>query len=78
MEDLHRPGLPPREHSADAPESADRPFVWIAAVITVFMLIGLVLFGTIRHENNASNANLNMEPGMTTGAAPTLPSKPES
>jgi hypothetical protein len=76
MEDLHRPGLPPREHSADAPESADSPFMWIAGVITVFVLIGLVLFGTIGRENNASNANLNTEPGVTTGAAPTSPSKP--
>jgi hypothetical protein len=67
---LEKHGLPPRERNADVPQSTDGAFSWLAGVIVLCTVLGLVLFGTTRmNDSTASNPNLNGESGMTTGTA---------
>ena len=64
-------GLPPRERNADVPEhaGADAPIVWIGGAIAIAAVLALVTFG------GTGSSNLNTEPGMTTGAAPSAAQK---
>jgi len=73
-EDRLREGLPPRDRNADVPEHTGTSEIWLGGIIAVFAVLALVMFG--RSGNNGNTASFNIEPGMTTGAAPATPSKP--
>ena len=74
--DLPKEGLPPRDRNVDVPEHANSSTVWMGGVIAVFSVLALVMFGnTGSNTTSASNPNLNIEPGMTTGAGPALSPK---
>ena len=72
---LDMQGLPPRERNADVPEHASSSTLWMG-VITIFAVVALLTFGTSHlNDTTASNPGLNTEPGTTTGAASSAPSR---
>jgi hypothetical protein len=66
------------DRNAEVPEQANSATVWMGGVIALCAVLALVLFGSPRASNTASNPNLNPAPGMTTGSAPASPAKTRS
>jgi hypothetical protein len=75
LKDGFKDGLPPRNRNADVPEHANRGTIWMGGVIAVCTVVALIMFGSSGNNSNTASNSTNTGPGVTTGAAPTTPSK---